>query len=197
MVTYIARILAGCGLLASPQADLGEVPQFLRGADADIRPAAESAALWMGDRIPVVYTDEAHARGVARPAKIKFNENSKRPAMFGALPEANHNEMIGFASPLAEFGVLYLHDPESHPLVRRRFAAMEELFDREGFDHVAFREWEMPGRTRVQRVFAALAYAERCSYTLALLDGVDPTPVDLVEAFKGILDSPRLRAARR
>ncbi len=182
MVTYISRILAECGLLDDPGANLRDVPEFLR--KTDIQTPAEDAARWLIDRIPVVYTDEAHVHGVARPAKIKFNENAKRPALFGALPEANHNEMIGFISPLADFGILYLHDPTSHPLVRRRFTMMDDVCDRAGLDHVAFREWEMPGDTRAQRVFAALMYAERCSYAVALLDGIDPTPVGLVKAFK-------------
>jgi hypothetical protein len=36
-------------------------------------------------------------------------------------------------------------------------------------------------------VFAALLFADWCSYTLALLDGLDPTPVALVENFKEVL----------
>ncbi len=192
MAMYISRILGECGVIQSwdPLVHLSSVPQFLR--ETDLRTDADDAAKWLIDRIPVVYTDEAHVLGVARPAKIKFNENSKRPAMFGAIPEINHNEMVGFTSALADFGVLYLHDPDSHPMVRHRFAVMEDLFDRKGLDHVAFREWEMPGvmsnfsttSSRAQRVFAALMFAERCSYALALLDGIDPTPVTMVEAFK-------------
>ena len=107
---------------------------------------------------------------VARIAKIKFNENAKRPAWFNSLPEANHNEMIGFSQALGAFGLLYLHDPDSHPRIQHRFNVLREVFAREGLNHVAFREWEMPGRTRIQKVLAALAFSEWCSYTLALLD---------------------------
>lgn len=182
MVTYLARLLFCADVLADPRAHLEALPAFLRKTDT--RTPAEETAVWLRERIPVIYTDEAHLLSIARVMKIKFNENAKRPAFFNALPEANHNEMIGFAGPLAAFGLVYLHDPESHPRIRQRFNVMKQVFQHEKFDNVAFREWSMPGDGNVQRIFAALAFIEWCSYTLALLDGVDPTPVELVERFK-------------
>lgn len=184
-VTFLARLLHAAGLMDSPRADLESLPQFLR--DADIRAAAEETAMWLQDKIPVVYTDEKHVLSIARVAKIKFNENAKRPALYNAFPETNHNEMIGFGKVMVPFGIIYLHDPTSHPRIRHRFDIMKRVFEREMLHHVGFREWEMPGDTNFQRVFAASLFADWCSYTLALLDGVDPTPVALVESFKQLL----------
>ena len=184
-VTFFARVLAAAGLMPDAAAQLESVASFLRRIR--VRADAEETAAWLKDRIPVVYTDERHLMSIARITKIKFNENAKRPAFFNALPEANHNEMIGYVRPLGQFGALYLNDETSHPRVRQRFQVMAETFRRDGLDHVAFREWNMPGGSLLERTFAALVFAEWCSYTLALLDGFDPTPVDLVEKFKTAL----------
>jgi glucose/mannose-6-phosphate isomerase len=186
-ITYFARVLAAAGLMPDADAELEAVVSFLGGIQ--VRPQAEEIAIWLKDRIPVVYTDERHLLSIARITKIKFNENAKRPAFFNALPEANHNEMIGYVKPLAQVGALYLHDESSHPRIRQRFQVMAETFRRDRLDHVDFREWAMPGSTLLERTFAALVFAEWCSYTLALLDGFDPTPVDLVERFKTALVS--------
>ncbi len=184
--TYFARVLSSAGLLDDPTADLESVIGFLRRVN--IRPVAEEFARWLGPRIPLVYTDEVHRMSIARTAKIKFNENSKRPAFFNGLPEANHNEMIGFSNRgKGDFGILYLHDSASHPRIRERFNVMTKVFLQEGLHNVAFREWEIPGETKIQKIFAAINFADWCSYTLALLDGVDPTPVALVESFKQVL----------
>ena len=184
--TYFARVLSSAGLLDDPIADLESVAGFLRLAN--IRPSAEEFASWLGQRIPVIYTDEVHRMSIARTAKIKFNENSKRPAFFNGLPEANHNEMIGFSNKgIGDFGIIYLHDPASHRRIRERFNVMKKVFLQEGLRNVAFREWEIPGETKIQRIFAAINFADWCSYTVALLDGVDPTPVALVESFKTVL----------
>lgn len=184
-VTFLARLLDRAGLMDSPRAELESLPRFLR--DADIRTDAEETAMWLRDKIPVVYTDEKHIMSIARVAKIKFNENAKRPALYNAFPETNHNEMIGFGKAMARFGIVYLHDPASHQRIRHRFEIMKRVFEREMLHHVGFREWVIPGDTNIQRLFGALLFADWCSYTLALLDGVDPTPVALVESFKGVL----------
>jgi glucose/mannose-6-phosphate isomerase len=185
MVTYMARILSEAGILEDPRPLLEPVVGFLR--DLDVRSGAEEVAEWFGDRIPLIYTDAQHELSVARITKIKLNENSKRPAFFNCLSEANHNEMIGLSGPLAKFALLYLRDPDSHPRIDERFRAMRAVFADMGIHHVDFREWTMPGSTRVERIFAALLFGDWCSYTLALLDGHDPTPVGLVEHFKGVL----------
>jgi len=184
-VGFLARLLHSAGVMDDPTAELGAIPGFLRKTDA--RPAAEKAASWLADKIPAVYTDETHVLSVARVTKIKFNENAKRPALFNAFPESNHNEMIGFSNGMARFGLLYLDDPASHPRIRRRFETMRQAFKADGLSHVAFHDWTMPGTTNMERVFGALQFADWCSYTLALLDGVDPTPVALVERFKKLL----------
>jgi len=182
IVTYLARVLHAGGLMKDPVGTLRAVPKFLRGLD--LRPEAADLASWLGDRIPVIYTDDGHLMSVARIAKIKFNENAKRPSFFNAFPELNHNEMIGFTVPLGKFAAVYLHDPASGPRIRQRFDVMREVFGRDHIDNVAFRSWEMPGSTRAERVFAALAFADWCSYYVALLGGFDPTPVPLFESFK-------------
>jgi len=184
-VTFLARLLHQAGNMEDPQSELESLPRFLR--DADLRPDAEATAEWLRDKVPVVYTDEMHVNSVARVAKIKFNENAKRPSLYNAFPETNHNEMIGFGKAMVPFGIIYLHDPASHPRIRHRFETMRHVFDREMLHHVAFQEWAMPGDTSVQRVFAASMFADWCAYTLALLDGIDPTPVALVESFKRVL----------
>jgi glucose/mannose-6-phosphate isomerase len=182
IVTYLARVLHAAGLIKNPAAALGALPAFLSGLD--VRGEAADLAAWLGDRIPVVYTDDSHLMSVARIAKIKFNENAKRPSFFNAFPELNHNEMIGFTVPLGTFAALYLHDPGTPSRIRQRFDVMKDVFARDRIDNVAFRAWEMPGATRAERVFAALMFADWCSYYLALLGGFDPTPVPLVESFK-------------
>jgi glucose/mannose-6-phosphate isomerase len=182
IVTYLARVLHAGGLMKDPAGTLGALPAFLRGLD--VRPEAADLASWLGDKIPVIYTDDSHLMSVARIAKIKFNENAKRPSFFNAFPELNHNEMIGFTVPLGTFAAIYLHDPASASRIRERFDVMREVFARDRIANVAFRSWEMPGASRAERVFAALMFADWCSYYTALLGGFDPTPVPLVESFK-------------
>jgi glucose/mannose-6-phosphate isomerase len=180
--TYMTRLLETAGLLTTGAATLERLIPFLQ--TIDVRGQAEETAQWLGQRVPIVYTDQTHADSIARITKIKLNENSKRPAFYNVLPEANHNEMIGLAGPFGEYGLLYLKDSLSHSRVHKRFETMRDLFSGRGLSHVQFKAWDLPGATNAERVFAGLMFADWWSYTLALLDGVDPTPVELVEEFK-------------
>lgn len=188
MVTYLARILANVGILREPEGTLTAVVAFLR--KLDVRSEAESTAYWFSKNIPIFYTDAKYERSIARIAKIKHNENVKRPAFFNSLPEANHNEMIGFSRSFGKFAFLYLRDPASHHRVHQRFDVMQSVFYEKHMDY-SFREWTIPGSTKVEKIFAALMFLDWCSYTLALLDGIDPTPVGLVEDFKKALNAGR------
>lgn len=186
-VTFFARILMAAGVMADVTSELAAIARHLR--NIEVARDALDIALWLRDRIPAVYTDQRYLMSVARVAKIKFNENAKSPAVFNALPELNHNEMIGFVSRLVKFGILYLSDDASNPRLSQRFRVMRDVFESEGLDHVEFRAWQMRGATTAQKVFSAIAFAEHCSYALALLSGHDPTPVDLIEHFKTALAS--------
>ncbi len=184
-VTYLARMLETAGVVSGTTTEITAIPPFLRSVDFSEQ--AEKIARWIKKKIPIIYCDETYKMAIARTAKIKFNENSKRPAFFNVIPEANHNEMIGFTSSLGDFGILYFHDQSSHPRIEKRFEVMKRVFAEGNLKHVSFMKWIIPGQTKLQKIFAALAFSERCSYNLALLDGFDPTPVDMVEKFKSAL----------
>lgn len=187
-VAYLTRVLSSAKMIDdSAMKELEAVPEFLRSID--ISKKTEDIARWLSenDKIPVIYCDDVYQASIARITKIKFNENAKRPAFFNALPEANHNEMIGFTTPLGRYGILYFHDPASHPRIEQRFEVMKRVFSEGKLNHVEFEKWVLPGDTKIQKIFAALAFAERCSFNLALLAGFDPTPVEMVQRFKTAL----------
>lgn len=183
--TYITRVLDSAGVLPDGCRTLASVIPFLR--QADIRGPAEDMASWVEHRVPLVYTDQSHERSIARIAKIKLNENSKRPAFYNVFPEANHNEMIGMSGHFGEYALVYIKDPSSHQRIHRRYEVTRDLYLKRGLSHVDFASWELPGITTIERVFAGLVFADWWSYALALLGGVNPTPVDLVEEFKVLL----------
>ncbi len=192
MVTYLARALMDTGLMNDVTGQLEDLSAFLRTLDLSDQGLAFARRL--GQRTPVFYTDDCYERSVGRIAKIKFNENAKRPAFFSALPEANHNEMIGFSGRSGSYTFAFFGEPATDEIgraVNQRFEVMKELFRRERYTHVAFDQWTMPGRTRLQRIFGTLTYVDWITYWAALLDGNDPTPVRLVEDFKRQLEASR------
>ena len=71
--------------------------------------------------MPVVAGSEL-TEAVAYRWKCQFNENAKLPSFSSALPELDHNELVGWkASPsLGPHAAIFLDDPDTHPRTRAR-----------------------------------------------------------------------------
>src|SRR5688572_8595741 len=96
--------LGSVGLIPSVAADLdetlGELGRILEvngPAVPSTNNPAKTLALRIGERFPVVWGAEGLAAVAAYRWKTQFNENAKVPAFWGALPEVDHNEVVGWA----------------------------------------------------------------------------------------------------
>ncbi len=115
--------------------------------------------------------------------KIDANENAKNTAWCGALPEFNHNEFIGWSSHPIEkpFGVVDLISSFEHPRVLERFELIDRMLS--GLRPKAI-NIQLQGESVVEQLLYAVLLGDFVTLYLALLNGVNPTPVDLVEKFK-------------
>jgi glucose/mannose-6-phosphate isomerase len=151
----------------------------------DLEDEGRDVAAWLGSRIPVVYSTPAYESGVARTWRIKFNENSKVPALAGALPEANHNEMIAFTPQLADqYAFLLLPSPDAHPRILRRFHLFAETLEHTGYP---VRSLPMKGENPLRRALSSLLLADWTSYYLARDHGLDPIGIPAIQDFKAKL----------
>jgi glucose/mannose-6-phosphate isomerase len=126
---------------------------------------------------------------VARRWKTQINENAEAAAFWSELPEADHNEICGWerGRKLAPFSGVFLEDADQHPRVQRRIELTAAEFERAGAPALRV---AAPGDTRLDRVLSLVMLGDLVSVHLARLDGVDPTPVEALERFKGALAQP-------
>lgn len=177
------QVLVNQGLVPDMTAALLEDAQAWRQAIPEIEAAGQELAKKLIGKTPVVYATDQY-KSVAMVWKIKLNENAKIPAFWNFFPELNHNEMVGFTNPQAEFIILMLRDPEAHPQIRKRFDVTAELMRQRG---IAVEMIDMQGGSVYNKVFMSIALGDFASYYLALEYGQDPTPVDMVEDLKKLL----------
>jgi glucose/mannose-6-phosphate isomerase len=118
--------------------------------------------------------------------KTQINENAKLPAFAHELPELDHNEICGWdGSPgLGKFSAVFLEDADQHPRVRARIDLTEKLIAEHA--HVTIRVGTV-GRTSVERVMSLVLLGDLVSIYLAVLRGVDPTPVEMIDRLKAEL----------
>ncbi len=115
--------------------------------------------------------------------KISANENAKNTAWCNTFPELSHNEFIGWTShPIDKpFACVNLISSFEHPRVLRRFEVTEKLLS--GKKPAAI-EVQAKGQSVLEHLLYLILLGDFATNYLALLNGVNPTPVDLVERFK-------------
>lgn len=118
--------------------------------------------------------------------KTQLNENAKIPAHASALPELDHNEVAGWAgaAELGRFSTVFLDDSDLHPRIRQRIELTRGLI---GASAAASFRVESRGETRLERLVSLVLLGDLISLYLAVLRGIDPTPVDAIERLKGAL----------
>ena len=95
--------------------------------------------------------------------------------------------MIGWSSHPIEkpYGIVDLRSNLEHPRVQKRFEVTEKLLSgRRPAPNVV----QVKGETILEQLLWAVAYGDFVSIYLALLNNVNPAPVELVEKFKIELD---------
>lgn len=158
-----------------------QVQQWTAAQPTDQNLAKQLAEKVVGKTV-VIYAGPLMAP-VAYKWKISFNENAKNLAFWNELPEFNHNEFIGWSSHPIEkpFAVFDLVSNFEHQRILKRFEVSDRLLS--GLRPKAMRV-DLQGATPLQQMLWGAVLADFVSIYTALLNGVNPTPVALIEKLK-------------
>jgi glucose/mannose-6-phosphate isomerase len=187
----LVTLLKQANLLIDPAAfdELPKAGNFLQEAvkawlptvPADNNPA-KKMALDLAGKSPVIYGGPLMAPA-AYKWKISFNENAKNVAWWGQYPEFNHNEFIGWSSHPVDkpYGVIDLRSNLEHERVQHRFELSDRLLS--GKRPAAY-VVQAQGTNLLEQLLWTINFGDFASIYLALLNGLNPAPVELVEKFK-------------
>jgi glucose/mannose-6-phosphate isomerase len=143
---------------------------------------AKQLALMSIGKTPVFYSGSLMAP-IAYKWKISWNESAKNMAFWNELPEFNHNEFLGWSSHPIEkpFAVFDLMSNFEHQRVQKRFEVSDRLLSgmRPKSHKIALR-----GDTPLHQMLWGCILADFASVYTGILNGVDPTPVALIEKLK-------------
>lgn len=143
---------------------------------------AKQLAQQMVGKTPIIYAGPK-MYPAAYKWKIDVNENAKNTAWCNQIPEFNHNEFIGWSSHPVEkpFAVIDLLSTFEHPRVQKRFEVSDRLLS--GMRPASINV-EGKGQTALEHMLYLVLLGDFATTYLGLLNGVNPTPVELVEKFK-------------
>jgi glucose/mannose-6-phosphate isomerase len=191
----LVQLLEPLGLL--PEGKLNELQasgDWLKEQLSDWKPevpttknAAKQLALELIGKSVVVYSGPK-LFPAANKFKICLNENSKNVAWVNQYPELNHNEFIGWSSHPVDkpYGVVEIRSNLEHPRTQKRFKVTEQLLSGK---RPAPEVVEPKGETHLQQLLWTSNFCDFVSLYVAVCNGLNPTPVELVEKLKELLNA--------
>lgn len=148
---------------------------------------AYALAARINGRIPVIYSATERLDTVNIRWRGQIQENAKYLAFGNLLPEMNHNEINGWGHPkklVGKFAPIYLRDSDDHKRNRKRIDITKEIISESAGEAI---EVTSQGKSPLARMFSLIHLGDWVSYYLAALNGVDPSPVPVIENLKAQL----------
>ena len=167
----------------------------------------EATAEWLKDKLdqwePTIPTKNNRAKQLAQEAvgksvviyssnkfssvaykwKINFNENANSIAWWNQYSEFNHNEFIGWTNLSIEklYTVFDLRSTLDNDQIKKRFEISAQLLSGKRPSPEVV---ELEGDTLLKQILWGIGLGDFVSLYTAILSGIDPTPVALIEEFK-------------
>ncbi len=146
------------------------------------RNGAKEIAAWLRGATALVWGTEGLSEAAAVRWKTQLNENAKVPAFWGVLPELDHNEVEGWADESAEmYRVVVLRSRAEPSRMDLRVEATMEAMASVGLHS---REAWADGTSELEQVLSLIMFGDFVSIYLAILRGVDPTPIPVLTTLK-------------
>ena len=169
------------------QSDL--VPAISAAADmlaadkASIQAAAKELTEKLFGKRLVIYS-EASTEAVSIRFRQQVNENSKELCWHHAIPEMNHNELVGWAGGKDDIAVVIFRHKADHERSQIRMEINKEVF-RKYTPHI-HDVWSQ-GDSAIARQLYLINLGDWVSYYWAEKKGVDPTEIAVINMLKGKL----------
>ena len=148
-------------------------------------PAKQLATSLLGKS--VWYAASEHLAGNAHIAANQMNENAKRFGGFFIVPEMNHHLMEGTPYPESnknDIKFVLLESKLYDKRVQKRYEITKQVLDNK---KIQFTSYQCQESKKLSQACEVLVLGSYVSFYSAMLQGIDPTAIPLVDFFKAEL----------
>lgn len=147
---------------------------------------AKQLARRIKGKIPIIYGHSIY-NAVANRWHTQFNENAEILSWYGAFPEMNHNEVVGWKGDENSERIIpiLLRDNKEDERIDKRIVVTKEKVFKPVTDDII--EVWAKADTQLARILYLIYLGDYVSIYLALLYGRDPSPVKIIDELKASL----------
>lgn len=163
--------------------DVNASIKMLKKETNDMQKKAKAIAQKLNGKLPIIYA-ASDFEGVAVRVRQQLNENSKMLCWHHAIPEMNHNELVGWRDKDPNKVVLLLRNDDDYERVKLRMEINKKIFKKYTPNLI---ELYSKGGSYWEKVFYFIHLTDWVSVILADLHHVDATEVKVIDFLKGQL----------
>ncbi|MFT5600625.1 MAG: glucose/mannose-6-phosphate isomerase [Flavobacteriales bacterium] len=164
-------------------AEIEQTINLLNSEADNIESLAGEVAKKIENKTPIIYSSDRY-EGVAIRLRQQLNENAKVLCWHHALPEMNHNELVGWAGGNNEFAVICFRNDDDFLRTQVRMDITRDVISKITDSYI---EISSKGETRIEKSLYLIFLGDWISVILSELKGVDPIEVEIITHLKGEL----------
>ncbi len=149
----------------------------------EIRGKAHELAEFLKGNVGILYGTTKYDPVLVR-ARQQFNENSKLLCWHHALPEMNHNELVGWGGGDERFATVFFKTEDLHRRNAKRMDITKEVISKKSSKVL---EVEAVGGSVIERSLYLINIVDWASLYLSSLNEVDPIDIKVIDYLKGTL----------
>lgn len=155
--------------------------KFEMSPDNDKGNTAMEIAEKVAGKVGVIYAGSALG-AAAYKWKIDINENGKQLCFYNTYPELNHNEFQGWIFPEKKPVVaVQLESSFENKQMQKRMDVTKQILSNHGFKPIVV---NAQGDTKLAHLLSTILLGDYVSAYIGIINGINPTPVELVEDLK-------------
>jgi len=183
-IVQILTVLRRFKLLSQKvDGDIHASLELLKEQTKDIQKKAKAIAQKLNGKLPVIYA-AANYEGLAVRVRQQFNENGKILCWHNAIPEMNHNELVGWRQKDENKVVLLLRNEDDYSRTQTRMEINKKVIKKYTPNII---ELYSKGVSYWEHVFYFIHLTDWVSVFIADLNGNDATEVEVINELKGAL----------
>lgn len=163
--------------------DINASIELLKENTKDLQKKAKTIAQKLNGKLPIIYSGAGY-EGLAIRVRQQFNENGKILCWHNAIPEMNHNELVGWRQKDDNKVVLLLRNEDDFERTKLRMEINKKVIKKYTPNII---ELVSKGNSYWERIFYFIHLTDWVSVFIADLNGNDATEVQVINELKGAL----------
>lgn len=180
-LVQLLHIFAELGLSSKDRlAEMAKARDLIVAEQDSIRKIGREMAEFIHGNVAIFYGTTDYEPVLVR-ARQQFNENGKNLGWSHAIPEMNHNELVGWGGGDDRFALVVLETDDVHRRNARRLEITKDTIAKKTKHLMTV---QSKGSSRIERSIYFINIVDWASLCITELNGADPIDIEIIDYLK-------------